>query len=195
MGPPFHSTPGLQFVLRRRCRWTIEMKLQRIIPGQVLNLDQLHYIARGTNNKTPVHHQHGTGTFVRSATPMGASQPAGRGRERGFGFSIGRSRRHSDIDRPCLPLPRPAVMKGDHTRPVDSWWVAGWCCYTRAPIVVPCSSDKPNQDNNTAREFRSAIYCIVKCRYFVAACFRRCCFVSTPPLLRLTTMSLVGSLT
>lgn len=75
MGPPFHSTPGLQFVLRR-CRWTIEMKLRRIIPGQVLNLDQLHYIARGTNNKTPVHHQHGTSTFVRSATPMGASQQA-----------------------------------------------------------------------------------------------------------------------
>lgn len=191
MGPPFHSTPGLQFVLRR-CRWTIEMKLRRIIPGQVLNLDQLHYIARGTNNKTPVHHQHGTSTFVRSATPMGASQQAEDEDLDSASDRVASSFRHrSSLSSTSTSR---SVMKGDHTRPVDSWWVAGWCCYTRAPIVVPCSSDKPNQDNNTAREFRSAIYCIVKCRYFVAACFRGCCFVSTPPLLRLT-MSLVGSLT
>lgn len=70
----------------------------------------------------PTRHWH-----VRSAKPsMGASQPAGRGRERGFGFSIGRSRRHSDIDRPCLPLPRPAVMKGDHTRPTSRQLVGCW---------------------------------------------------------------------
>lgn len=153
--PGHRSTPELYSYCSRRSL-TIEMKLRRIIPGQVLNLDQLHYIAP-RNKQQDTHpvsqaahetHQHGTITFCRNYRD---------------------SDRHSGIDR-C-----PSSCR---CYPTQNWSTVEFLVRSSTPIVVAPSLLWQAQDNNTAGEFRFAIYCIVKCRYFVTACFR-CCFVST----------------
>lgn len=167
----------------RRLRGTFEMKLRQIIPGQVLNLDQLHYIAsRNKQQDTRYSEAPSPARSAAKRTSVGrllAHPPVSLS-----SLHFGLADRPSLIDRqlrptqrPPPPAPHPLPWHCCLRRPkrgpgsgTDNRRIPGRCrTFKRPPTSVLVGFSSQGHNNDTG-EFRLAIYCIVKRRYFVTTC-------------------------
>lgn len=133
------------------------MKLRQIIPGQVLNLDQLHYIASRNKQQD---------TIPSPQLPGGswASQPPSRFAAKRTSDGLVVSDRQS--------FSQSSIQVCSATERQRGRLLCTCNLGDEEDNRIPCCWFQFNgrwdrdKDNNSTGEFRSAIYCTVKCRYY-----------------------------